>query len=384
MKQTYKRAMEHIRLSPQAREEIQSAMERPRPRRRLERPAVIAAVAAVVLTVTAAAAAMQLVFFHSLPQEVAAALQPVGRSVTSNGITLTVQSASIADGKFRAYVTMKDEEGGQLSEEGFDIPRFELSVLKGKAGPPVRVSLNGSDRYPFDRDIWPISETFPIDYDQESGTYGFLFEVRSKNGEDLPFPYQSFRLEACGFYAGRIEAEASLTPDWPDASQEAETAHVPYRRRKLCGIKETLPLMEYSYEKNSYTILDEGADLLAPQEEVLEVAENYVVSAIGWLDGKLHIQDCASGRKSRIDDGWFFTGTFGRMFPTRADGTRIEPELSYDFYSEDDLSVYTERVYDISPEELAGCTLAGEYRYGGEYISGDWCVDFSLEDAETQ
>ena len=376
MKQAYRRAMEHIRLSPPARENIQSALERPRHRRRLERPALIAVAAAVVLTVSAAAAAMQMVFFHNLPEDVAETMQPVNRSITRSGITLTVQSASIADGKFQAYVTMKDEEGGRLSKEGFDISFFKLSVIKGKAGPAV--DLTSSDKYPFDREIWPVTETGPIDYDEESGTYGFLMEVRDKFGKEMPFPYQTFRLEVNGIYAGRIDGDASFAVDWPDASQKAETTHV----AAFNLISGDIPLKVYSYADNSYTVLDDGADLLAPQEDVLEVMENYDISAIGWLDGRLHVQERFSGRKNGPDTAWYYTHPNGRMFLTRPDGTRVEPVLFYSYRSENALTDYVEIAYDISPEELAGCTLAGEYQYGGEYIGGDWSVDFSLEDPE--
>lgn len=37
-------------------------------------------------------------------------------------------------------------------------------------------------------------------------------------------------------------------------------------------------------------------------------------------------------------------------------------------------------LYDITREELSGCTLTGEFKMGGYLLDGDWKVTFMLED----
>lgn len=378
MKQAYRRAMEHIRLSPRAREEILRALERPRPRRRLERPAVIAAVAAVVLTVTAAAAAMQLVFFHSLPREVAETMRPVGRSITRSGITLTVQSGSVADGKLRLYITLKDEEGDRLSEHSADMTYAEVyQLLPSKTGGFHEVPMHTTGSGPEYAGIVSRVETGPLSYDGESGTYGFLLEVRDMEGAPLPFLNYHFHLYVYGIQIDGDRAEASLTPEWPDASQKAETALVRWERPSIRA-----PIRAYSSAEELFIDFRRGTELLAPWESGLPVTENHEISAIGWVDGRLHIQERFTGleKKPDIERTRAVTEPFSQLAPTRPDGTQAAAELLYTFYTEDEETCFQEKVYDITSEELADCALAGAYETGTEVLRNVWHVDFSLEE----
>ena len=100
----YKRAMSSLALSPQARERIEGRLRRKPVRRRAVRPAVTAAVLlALVLGTTAMADG---VFSHDIPAAIVQSLTPVRLSDTSQGITMTVQSAGVEDGVFTAYITM--------------------------------------------------------------------------------------------------------------------------------------------------------------------------------------------------------------------------------------------------------------------------------------
>lgn len=374
MKQAYRRAMEHIRLSPPARENLQSALERPRHRRSLERPALIAAAAAVVLTVSAAAAAMQMVFFHNLPEDVAETMQPVNRSITRSGITLTVQSASVEDGKFRAYVTLKDEAGDRLSEDAINMSCCEVYNLTqeewGLSEIPIRVADSFHTYY---SDFIPCVQASSLSYDDESGTFGFLLEVYDMNGRPLPFPNRHFMVHVSGLEIEGEIMEVVFSPQWPDASQEAKRAHVDLFGR--CGN----PPLEDS------TWLKEGADLIVPWETGLQVTENHDISAIGWVDGKLHIQERYSGMKKKsiydasFDVEWHTTD-LSVMSPIRPDGSRVEIELLCSFFDQE--NYYRECVYAISPEELAECTLGGSCETGRQYVKGPWRVHFILDETE--
>ena len=115
----YKRAMSSLALSPQARERIEGRPRRKPVRRRAVRPAVTAAVLlALVLGTTAMADG---VFSHDIPAAIVQSLTPVRLSDTSQGITMTVQSAGVEDGVFAAYITMQDQRGGGRLARGVGI-----------------------------------------------------------------------------------------------------------------------------------------------------------------------------------------------------------------------------------------------------------------------
>ena len=59
-------------------------------------------------------------------------------------------------------------------------------------------------------------------------------------------------------------------------------------------------------------------------------------------------------------------------------GVAVQNPVNLAFRVED-WTKYVERVYNISPEDLPGCTLSGVFTTGGYLLDGNWTVTFSLE-----
>ena len=118
MRSHYRQAMEALVLSPEARERIGTKLRRPRRGMRF-RPVAVAAAAVLVLALGATAAASGAAL-HELPAVVLQSLQPVRLSDTDQGITMTVQSATVGNGVFTAYITLTDDEGRSRLEQGAD------------------------------------------------------------------------------------------------------------------------------------------------------------------------------------------------------------------------------------------------------------------------
>lgn len=59
-------------------------------------------------------------FFHPIPEEAAGALRPIQQTSTSQGITLTVQYASVEKGSLTAYLTLEDTSGLNRLSQGVD------------------------------------------------------------------------------------------------------------------------------------------------------------------------------------------------------------------------------------------------------------------------
>ena len=168
----YKRAMSSLALSPQARERIEGRLRRKPVRRRAVRPAVTAAVLlALVLGTTAMADG---VFSHDIPAAIVQSLTPVRLSDTSQGITMTVQSAGVEDGVFTAYITMQDQRGGGRLARGVGIyDRYRINT-------------------PFRSDL-VASGCTPLGYDEASQSYGFLVQIRARDGQNHPLDFSNGR-----------------------------------------------------------------------------------------------------------------------------------------------------------------------------------------------
>ena len=108
MRSHYRQAMDSLSLSPEASARIREKL-RPSKRRIRLRPAVVAAAAVLVLILGTTAMASG-IFYHDIPDAIAQSLEPIQLSSSSQGITMTVQSATVEDGMFTAYITMQDEQ----------------------------------------------------------------------------------------------------------------------------------------------------------------------------------------------------------------------------------------------------------------------------------
>ena len=160
MQSHYKQAMDSLSLSPEASSRICSAMRRPERRMRFRPAAAVAAVLILALGTTAMASG---VFNHDIPATIAQSLEPVRLSSTSQGITMTVQSAVVEDGIFTAYITMEDEQGGGRLAQGVDFyDSYRIHT-------PYRSEV-------------VTSGCQPLGYDEKSGSYGFLVQIQAKDG----------------------------------------------------------------------------------------------------------------------------------------------------------------------------------------------------------
>ena len=224
MRSHYKRAMDELALSPEARDRIQDKLAHPRRRVRF-RPAAFAAAAAAILVLGTSAMASG-VFYHDVPAAIAQRLEPVQLSCTSQDITITVQSATVENGVFRAYITMEDELDSERLAQGVEFYDFY------KISTPYRANET-------------ISGYQALGYDEESGTYGFLIQVQAKDedGRKLDLSKDKLTFSVQQLLLEQEETEPEFTLDWDALPDEAPAVRKYIFGRHLVEGRE-LPLAE--------------------------------------------------------------------------------------------------------------------------------------------
>ena len=328
--------MARVTLSEEARETIRASLCRPdRPR---SRRTVLILAAALVLLLGGTALAGG-IFYHDLPAAIAQRLTPVQRSCTDQGITMTVQSVSAEEGEFTAYITLEDNQGDRL-REGADL--FDSYRM----GPIFRedvVSLGCE----------------PLGFDQDSGTCGYLITIRPKDslGRALNFTGRKFTFSIRQLMLGQTKTEAALPMDWSRLPAVPATV-----RKELSG-------KSYADGHEPPAFSDGTALLLQPGTCDVAAAPGVTLTAAGFLDGMLRLQ---------LHFDKIGPNDHGRLTLTAPDGTKIEECASLSSREEDGGS-YRDSIYEITPEELAGCALSGRFRTGGYLLSGNWQVTFPLE-----
>ncbi|MDE6900488.1 MAG: hypothetical protein K2P15_05365 [Oscillospiraceae bacterium] len=336
----YKRAMSSLALSPQARERIEGRLRRKPVRRRAVRPAVTAAVLlALVLGTTAMADG---VFSHDIPAAIVQSLTPVRLSDTSQGITMTVQSAGVEDGVFTAYITMQDQRGGGRLARGVGIyDSYRINT-------------------PFRSDL-VASGCTPLGYDEASQSYGFLVQIRARDGQNHPLDFSNgrftFSVRQLLLEQERGQATA-FRPDWSGVP----LVPVDTAQYILGGSGK-------DFETYSGWLAGGEALTLQPGGWEMPLIEGVSISAAGFMGDQFHLQLRFDG-DGPDDHGWF-----DLLTPM---GVAVQNPVNLAFRDEDGTK-YEERVYNISPEDLPGCTLSGVFTTGGYLLDGNWTVTFSLE-----
>ncbi len=121
---------------------------------------------------------------------------------------------------------------------------------------------------------------------------------------------------------------------------------------------------------------DLASVMLQPGEVLAEPAEGLPITAAGYADGLFHIQLCR-GDASRTDNHAF-------LWMEDADGREFHcTGISY-FTGETagGRTDYMDFLFAVPPEDLAGCTLHGNFYTAATLTEGLWQVTFPLENTD--
>ena len=113
-------------------------------------------------------------------------------------------------------------------------------------------------------------------------------------------------------------------------------------------------------------------DFLVPQGTLWQ-SENGICALIaaGWRNGELHLHYRTDGSLSLDNHADFSTLHL-------ADGTELMCDYTVTYKDFDNDTDYTEYVFPMAYEDVAGCTLTGDIYTASEMMNGRWAVSFRL------
>lgn len=312
-----------------------------RPRRL--RPLIALAAVLVCLALTVPAFAMPALaadpdgyaLLYSISPAAAQFFKPVNRSDEDNGIRLTVDSVYLHSDTVEIYVSLQDLTGDRLDEttdlfDSYRINRgFDCSATCSLAG-----------------------------YDAQTRTARFLISITSFDGQDIEGDKLTFSLNR--LLTGKTETEGAVTGlDLAAAQAESATQRVEWRGGS--GI---------ATETDGSTA--ETRTALVPTGTLAAPAPGVTVTAIGYIDGLLHIQVLYENIHETDNHGqlWLENGA-----------EKLECLGSLSFFAENGSDSFEEYVFDVSPAQLADCTLYGSFVTADTLIEGGWEITFPLTEA---
>ena len=272
---------------------------------------------------------------YSISPAAAQFFKPVNRSDEDNGIRLTVDSVYLHSDTVEIYVSLQDLTGDRLDEttdlfDSYRINRgFDCSATCSLAG-----------------------------YDAQTRTARFLISITSFDGQDIEGDKLTFSLNR--LLTGKTESEGAVT-GLDLAAAQAEPATQQVTRRGGSGIAAEAG----GSGAETRTALVPTGTLAAP-------APGVTVTALGYIDGLLHIQVLYENIHETDNHGqlWLENGA-----------EKLECLGSLSFFAENGSDSFEEYVFDVSPAQLADCTLYGSFVTADTLIEGGWEITFPLTEA---
>lgn len=326
-------------LLRQTRAAVRKAPARPR---RL-RPLIALAAAVICLALTVPAFAMPALaadpsgyaLLYSISPAAAQFFKPVNRSDEDNGIRLTVDSVYLHSDTVEIYVSLQDLTGDRLDE-----------------------TTDLFDSYRINRGFDCSATCSRVGYDAQTRTARFLISITRFDGQDIEGDKMTFSLGR--LLTGKTETEGAVAGLDLTAAQ-AEPATQQVTRRGGSGIAAEAG----GSGAETRTALVPTGTLAAP-------APGVTVTAMGYIDGLLHIQVLYENIHETDNHGqlWLENGA-----------EKLECLGSLSFFDENESDSFEEYVFDVSPVQLADCTLYGSFVTADTLIEGGWEITFPLTEA---
>lgn len=293
------------------------------------------ALAALLFAITAvpalAAADVEPMYqlLYAVAPSAAQSLKPVQKSCTDNGIKMEVVSAYIHDDSAEIYIAMRD-----LTENRIDgtVDLFDSYDIRNS------LDCSGTCRL----------ESF----DEKTGIATFLVSIKQMNnrkfkGSKVTFSVSEF-LSRKQHYEGVI-SELDLS----SVSTSPQTQKDVYFRGGG----------DAQHSKMNF-LLPCGTPLCVP-------TEGASVTAIGYINGKLHIQMYFTDIIKTDNHGW--------LWLQDSNGNLIDCQNSETFWDSEQSGSYQEYIFDVSYEEIANYKVYGEFETCNTLITGDWQVTFPMD-----
>ena len=342
--------------------------EKNRPVYRMRTTALIAAVLALVLVISLpvmAGSGISIRWLEKVAPEQAADFTPVQMSTEDAGIRLEVANVYTEDDITKIYFTLTDllqQEGGTLNET------VQLLDNHWHLTPSYAATIPE-----------PI-----VEYDAQTQTAHFLLTVEDVPQAGTPEKPETdlltFSLDAFttgfGYTPITLSAVDLANIDLSPEIEKMESGNA-------CGVCAAELIIENTgeYKGSKYYY-----EFLTPYAEPIPLSEDipgYALSGLAYRNGRLHVQILDSSEMLHLEAPMLHI-----LCP---DGSVMDlsgdPFIIADcsgsvstHHSRDSTSEYREYVFEVSLEDLDGCSIGGYFPVAERVVRGDWQVTFPLKE----
>lgn len=331
---------------------------------RLRTAALVAAVLALLMALSLpvlAATDAGYALLYSVSPETAEFFRPINLSDEDLGIRAEVESIHLVDDTIQICLALQDQESNRIDEN---------MELGGNWG----VVPSAPGIFKSELSMASSSETF-MGYDAETDTARYLLTFSDITEQRIHSSYL-LSLRIGRFFSGYMEFESLKLPviDLSSTELNPEMTQMPltgYTAQEIDSEQRSLTKLE-DPRKHDYTFLKPAAEKTPLSDDL----PNIYLSKTGYVENNLHIQ--------LYYEDPLFEESHGILWLETADGERIFSHSAASSLVTDESSTptaaYEEFIFDISSEELEGCTVHGSLRTCEAIVDGNWQVTFPLKE----
>lgn len=264
-------------------------------------------------------------FLYQLSPSLAQRLKPVQLTCVDSGIEMKVVSANVEGSEATVLVSLRDLEGNRVDATTDLFDSYEIHTPSP--------SFEGTCSM--------------LDYDEESGTATFLVYLSQPDGMRIEGNKITFSVSC--FISGKQSFEGPLDIDPGAAERNPNT--------------QTDVVLRGGSDSSANDIF------LLPGEGI-NPAKDVRVTAMGYIDGKLHVQ-------AHFAD-IFTTDAHGLIYLSDGANVPLEPVAQFSFWDADNTGSYEEYIFDVSPSDIEKYRLCGWLESSENFCAGDWQVTFAL------
>lgn len=339
----YQRMNEQTRPSPQLMKQTLAGIRSQTRAKRWLRPALALMIALLLCLggISALAATDEAVyqFLYRISPALAQSLKPVQKACEDQGIRMEVVSASLKDNTADIIVSLQDRTDGRLDE-----------------------TIDLFDSYSINRPFDGSAGCSLLRYDPTTRTAYFSIHIEEQNGSSIAGSKITFSID-------RLLGQKKEALNQPISIALDDLTEADTQRVRLSG---------WGADTDHNLTDAESADypVLVPQGTLYDLGGGMTITAVGLIDGRLHVQLAVSDNLNTDNHGGFTL--------IAADGIAVEPIVSVGYNNVDNRVVpnridYTEDVFQLPAGGLAGYALCVSYWQSGMLIEGNWQVTFQVE-----
>lgn len=337
-KQQYKQL--NLQINPD-KELVQSAVRRAKVKGRKSvkqlsfRKAAVAIVSICLVLCVAmpAAAGVEPVYqiMYAVSPAVAQFFVPVKMSSEDNGIKMEVISAYIHENTAEIYISMEDMTGSRIDE-----------------------TTDLYDSYSINRPFNSSASCRLVNYDEATKKAEFLIYIEEWGNRDISGDKITFSVRE--FLSNKKEYNNTLIPvELSKLSDSSLTQQVESSGGGGLGFKD---------------LDNESITALIPTGAVKGMGiEGIELTAIGYVEGKLHVQTGVKNRHENDNHGYVYL----------VDSNGEVVDNSYSVYFSKGQTSYCEHVFDIPQSAIGDYKLMGDFVISGSRTTGNWRLSFPLE-----